>query len=166
VGVRGTDWLTKADKENTVVHAYENSLYVKGIKKDGSLTREETVIPAGHMTSIGRFQKPQAPQRLPDQARMKWSALKNDMRRHADEAIVKRGPLGRMRNSPRASDDGRANGPHRPDELSDNKPKLMQDGKDGAGKPKDRKPDDRPDKVQNRPKKNIPKVPAKPSRGR
>lgn len=89
-GARGTDWVTKVEEESTVIEAIEGDPYVKGIEKDGKPMAEETIVLTGHMTAIKRFQKPEKLKKLLLKNRKRWKALKVEVRKHAEDARLRR----------------------------------------------------------------------------
>lgn len=91
-GVRGTDWVTKIEEESTVVEAIDGNPYVKGIEKDGKPMAEETVVLAGHMTKVKKFQKPLKLEKLPFKKQEKWKAVKGEVRKHAKKALQRKKP--------------------------------------------------------------------------
>jgi len=89
-GARGTDWVTKVSEEGTDVEAVDNVSYVKHFETNGALSREPTLIVPGKMTRVQKFQKPLAPQPISLARQQQWMAVKQDVRKHAGEAMVRR----------------------------------------------------------------------------
>ncbi len=89
-GARGTDWVTKVTDEGTDVEAIDSTPYVKHFEAQGVLSKEPTFISAGQITSVKKFQKPAMLMRVPEHRRQKFHAMKQDVNKHAKEAIMKR----------------------------------------------------------------------------
>jgi len=77
-GARGTGWGTNANKERTVVSAYENKSYARGFKKDGSLMEEEVVIQEGYQTIVKLFEKPSKLMKISEKDMDKWTTWKQN----------------------------------------------------------------------------------------
>jgi len=89
-GVRGTDWVTSFEGEETSVEAVSGSPYVQGIDQGGKRMAEKTVIAAGAMSTVKKFARPAPPVAMPLARQEKWRAMRGEMKKRAQEAIVKR----------------------------------------------------------------------------
>jgi hypothetical protein len=89
-GARGTDWVTKVTEEGTDVEAMDNTPYVRHFQTDGTLSKEQTFIIPGQMTRVQKFQRPMAPRQIPFARRQQWHMVKQDVRKRAGEAMMKR----------------------------------------------------------------------------
>ncbi|MEI6631424.1 MAG: FecR family protein [bacterium] len=89
-GARGTDWVTKVTEEGTDVEALESEPYVRHFETDGTLSKQITPVNAGQMTTVRKFQRPTPPRPLADARRQQWQQVKQQVRRNAEEAVIKR----------------------------------------------------------------------------
>lgn len=89
-GARGTDWVTKVTSEGTDVEAIDRMSYVKHFQGEGTLSPEMTLIQSGQMTSVRKFERPMAPRPMANTRREKFQAIKQDIKLHAKEAVIKR----------------------------------------------------------------------------
>jgi hypothetical protein len=63
-GTYGTGWSTKADKDLTTVAVFKGRVFVRGIKKDGSVMEKEFWIEEGFQREIKKFECPGELERL------------------------------------------------------------------------------------------------------
>jgi hypothetical protein len=89
-GARGTDWVTKVTEEGTDVEAVESTPYVRHFEADGSISQQRTSIEPGQMTTVRKFQRPMPSRPIPDARRQQWQNVKQEVRRNAGEAVIKR----------------------------------------------------------------------------
>ena len=78
-GARGTGWGANANKNRTVVSAYENDSYAKGIRKDGSIVEDNLIVKEGYQTTVKRFDKPSKLMRITDRDFERWNSWKDDL---------------------------------------------------------------------------------------
>lgn len=90
-GARGTDWVTKVSGDGTDVEAVDDIPYVKHFESEGKVSTEPVFINPGQMTTVRRFQRPEAPRPMQIQRRQQWQSMKQDVRKRAKEAAGKRG---------------------------------------------------------------------------
>jgi len=88
-GVRGTEWSTTADSQNTTVETFQNNTYIKTVNEDGSLSAE-TVVTQGYRTQVPRFKPPMPFTQLTPQDHERWNAWKGEARRHIDDFKVRK----------------------------------------------------------------------------
>lgn len=100
VGVRGTDWVTSVEDEETVVEAVDGTPYVKGIDTSGKAMSTAVTVPSGYMTRVKRFQMPAAFKAIPVENHKRWKQVRSDLKQRAIKAIQKRGPGYRPRPRP------------------------------------------------------------------
>jgi hypothetical protein len=105
-GVRGTDWLTRVENEETVVEAIEGEPYVRGIQEDGQVMQERVAVSSGYMTRVGRFKRPGQLMRLDIERQRKWNVMKNDLRQRAHDAMLRRKALPPQMRKPEAKMQG------------------------------------------------------------
>lgn len=79
-GARGTDLGVNANKTRTIVSAYENDSYTKGIKKDGTLT-EEVSVKEGYQRLVKRFEKPSKLMKISNRDIKRWEKWRGDLRK-------------------------------------------------------------------------------------
>jgi hypothetical protein len=91
-GVRGTDWVTSIEDEETVVEAVDGTPYVKGIDESGKVIPTSVTVLPGYMTRVRRFQMPAVLKKIPVENRMSWKQVRSELKQRAIEAIQKRGP--------------------------------------------------------------------------
>ena len=89
-GARGTDWVTKVTEEGTEVEAVDSSPYVKHFEAKGTISKEETPIPPGQMTTVRNFQRPMPPKPMRQERRQKWQEMKPLLREHGQKAVMNR----------------------------------------------------------------------------
>jgi hypothetical protein len=89
-GARGTDWVTKVTDEGTEVEALESTPYVRSFEADGTISQERIPIEAGQMTTVRKFHKPESFRPISDARRQEWQKIRQDVRRRAGEAVIKR----------------------------------------------------------------------------
>lgn len=89
-GARGTEWVTKVSDEGTEVEAVNDVPYVRHYEADGRLSQERTMISAGQMTKVRKFQKPEQLRPMAMNRRQKFEALGKEVHKRAGEALVKR----------------------------------------------------------------------------
>lgn len=89
-GARGTQWVTKVSDEGTEVEAVNDVPYVRHYEADGKLSQERTMIGAGQMTKVRRFQKPEQLRPMAMERRQKFAALGKEVHKRAGEAVFKR----------------------------------------------------------------------------
>jgi hypothetical protein len=89
-GARGTDWVTKVTEEGTDVEALESMPYVRHFQEDGTPSQQVTLINPGQMTTVRKFQKPAVFRPVAEARRQKWQQVKQQVRRNAIEAAIKR----------------------------------------------------------------------------
>ncbi|MFH0738818.1 MAG: FecR family protein [Candidatus Omnitrophota bacterium] len=89
-GARGTDWVTKVTEEGTDVEALESEPYVRHFETDGTLSKQITPVNPGQMTTVRKFQRPTPPRPLADARRQQLQQVKQQVRRNAEEAVIKR----------------------------------------------------------------------------
>jgi hypothetical protein len=89
-GARGTDWVTKVTEEGTDVEAVDSTPYVRHFDTSGALSSQITPIQAGQMTTVRKFQPPMPPRPMMGERIAKLQAVKTEVRRHSDEAVIKR----------------------------------------------------------------------------
>jgi hypothetical protein len=58
-GARGTGWRTKTDGKATEVSVFQDQVFVRGVKKDGSSMEKQYTVKAGYETKIKKFDKPE-----------------------------------------------------------------------------------------------------------
>ena len=87
-GARGTDWVTKVAGEETEVEAIESTPFVRHFESSGTPSRQETMIYPGQMTSVKRFQPPQAARPIASNRMQKWQGAKHDMRQNGQRALI------------------------------------------------------------------------------
>lgn len=90
-GARGTEWVTSVSEEGTEIEAIQDIPYVKHFEPGNYVSKEETLIPPGQMTTVRRFQKPIPPRQISESRRQKWQEVRQQVKRHSGEAVVKRG---------------------------------------------------------------------------
>lgn len=90
VGVRGTEWITRVGKDDTVVEALKDNPYVSGIERDGRLMSEKKIVLAGHMTTVKRFQHPMPLVKLPKDVYQRGDYFRRQVRMHIQEARIRR----------------------------------------------------------------------------
>lgn len=105
VGARGTDWLTKMGADQMSVESYEGSPFVKNIEQDGSLSKEEVLVPPGSGTNFSRFRKPPMPVKFSGDKVKRWQAWKSELKPRLNNAVIQRsrqgGRLGGDRQPPK-----------------------------------------------------------------
>ncbi len=89
-GARGTEWVTKVSDEGTEVEAVNDVPYVRHYEADGRLSQERTMIGAGQMTKVRKFQKPEQLRPMAMNRRQKFEALGKEVHQRAGEALVRR----------------------------------------------------------------------------
>lgn len=72
-GVRGTGWKSRTNGQSSEFSAFENSIYVKGIDRDGNEMPGETIVESGFGTTVGKFEEPSTPERLPQGEMERWN---------------------------------------------------------------------------------------------
>ncbi|MBN1353321.1 MAG: FecR domain-containing protein [Candidatus Omnitrophica bacterium] len=77
-GARGTGWGTNANNDRTIVSAYENDSYAKGIDQNGNIMEKNLTVTEGFQTTVGRFQKPSQLSKLSGKDYDKWNSWKNN----------------------------------------------------------------------------------------
>jgi hypothetical protein len=80
-GARGTGWNTKTDKEVTDVAVFDGRVFVRGIKKDGSVMDEEYWVEKGFERKIRKFEDPGKMEKI-SEARL--SKIEKEVRRPAE----------------------------------------------------------------------------------
>jgi hypothetical protein len=88
-GVRGTEWVTRVSGEETEVEAIEHTPYVRHFEESGVKSNLKMIIQPGQMTTVRRFQPPLQPRPIPH-GYAQWKPVKEEMRRHADQAFKER----------------------------------------------------------------------------
>ncbi len=89
-GARGTDWVTKVSGEGTDVEAIDSIPYVRHFESAGVKSAQMTMIQPGQMTTVKRFQPPMQPRPMAAGRQQKWQDMKQQVRRRAGEAVIKR----------------------------------------------------------------------------
>lgn len=89
-GARGTAWTTRVTAEGTTIEAFERTPYIKAVEQGGRVSSRETEVSAGYSTVIGPVRKPQPLQPIRAERMAHYAALKNDVRRHAEEEMISR----------------------------------------------------------------------------
>lgn len=95
-GVRGTDWRVQATSDTTVVETLNNNAFVRNINRDGSLSSQETIIPAGFANDVKKFEAPRAVRRMSGEQMKKMDTMKADVVNRAVETRKFRKPPARM----------------------------------------------------------------------
>jgi hypothetical protein len=88
-GARGTGWGARGDKNKTVTSAYEEKIYVRGIKKDGRVAEDEVIVPEGHESVISRFGRPSRPSRISEKNYGKWDKWRGNVARRVSREKTK-----------------------------------------------------------------------------
>jgi len=88
-GARGTDWLTKADKEKTVVEAYKDNVFARGIDKMGRPMEGREIIKHGFKSKIVRFKKPSKPTKIPEKDLKHGKSLRKSLSKQGAAKIRK-----------------------------------------------------------------------------
>ncbi len=57
-GARGTGWISKTSKKMTDISVFNGKVFVRGIKKDGSVMEGEDWVEEGFERKINRFERP------------------------------------------------------------------------------------------------------------
>ncbi|MGB2601453.1 MAG: FecR family protein [Candidatus Omnitrophota bacterium] len=72
-GARGTGWRTKTDGKATEVSVFQDQVFVRGVKKDGSAMEKQYTVKAGYERKIKKFSKPEKMRKISSKrlARMK-----------------------------------------------------------------------------------------------
>ena len=65
-GARGTGWGTKAKGGETTVSSFESTVFVRGVKKDGSPMEGEETVKEGHERKTKKFEKPGKETKVPE----------------------------------------------------------------------------------------------------
>ncbi|MBL7157464.1 MAG: FecR domain-containing protein [Candidatus Omnitrophica bacterium] len=89
-GARGTGGGAKANKDRTVVSAYENDSYAKGIGKDGKVMEDNLTVKEGFKTIVKLFQRPSALKGLTDKEKAKWDKWKDELLRLFGRSAIMR----------------------------------------------------------------------------
>ena len=72
-GAIGTGWSVWTDGQTTIARAHENTIYVKGIKADGTPMEENLYVDSGYQTTVKKYDAPVSVERLSPEAVAKWS---------------------------------------------------------------------------------------------
>jgi hypothetical protein len=89
-GARGTDWVTRVSQEETDVEAIDQSPYVRHFEKEGVISRQEILIRPGEMTTVKKFQRPQAARTIMNARLESLKAVKKILQLNIIEAQIKR----------------------------------------------------------------------------
>mgnify|MGYP001768605738 CR=1 FL=1 len=89
-GARGTDWVTKVTDEGTDVEAVDSIPYVRHFESGNMKSAQMTLIQPGQMTTVKRFQQPMQPRPMAAGRQQQWKSMKDQVRRRAGEAVIKR----------------------------------------------------------------------------
>jgi hypothetical protein len=85
-GARGTGWESSTDGSRSTFNTFENAIYVKGIDQSGSEMEGELEVKSGFKTTVDKFEKPQALEKLSDKDIERWNSWKEDF----DKRLEKR----------------------------------------------------------------------------
>ena len=78
-GARGTDWLTRGNKEKTVVEAYKDNVSIRGIDEKGRVMEGKETAFEGRKIMVERFQEPSTPERIPEKNFDRWRSFRKDL---------------------------------------------------------------------------------------
>ena len=78
-GARGTGWESSTDGSRSTFNTFENTIYVKGIDQSGSEMEGELEVKSGFKTTVDKFEKPQALEKLSDKDIERWNSWKEDL---------------------------------------------------------------------------------------
>lgn len=151
-GARGTEWVTKVQGEETVVEAYQDQPYVKGIDEQGRVEAKEIVIAPGFSTSLRRFQPPAPVIRIPEARQARWQQMRQGVKRNLEKARIERRRPERGRNPRRGFNEKSPRSGVSPEDRRAKKIDERQRGADGAGQAGALQPQDefRPDRAGGR----------------
>lgn len=77
-GARGTGWRTATTGKATEVSVFEDQVFVRGIKKDGTAMEDQYTVKAGYETKIKKFDKPQKMRKISSR---RLAKMKNEIKR-------------------------------------------------------------------------------------
>jgi hypothetical protein len=79
-GARGTGWRTATTGKATEVSVFEDQVFVRGIKKDGTAMEDQYTVKEGYETKIKKFDKPQKMRKI---SARRLAKMKNEIKRPA-----------------------------------------------------------------------------------
>ena len=83
-GIRGSGIGVRTDGKRTQVACYEDKAYVRGIKKDGTLT-PETKLEAGTKSTVKKHKAPTTPRAMTANEMRTWQTFNKDIFEHMKE---------------------------------------------------------------------------------
>ena len=92
-GARGTGWESSTDGSRSTFNTFENSIYVKGIDKLGSEMEGELEVKSGFKTTVDKFEKPQALEKLSDKDIERWNSWKEDFDKRLEKRSAARNEM-------------------------------------------------------------------------
>lgn len=65
-GARGTGWLTEFFGDITTIGVFDDKVFARGIKKDGSVMEGEEWIKTGYQRKVKKFERPGKEEKIPE----------------------------------------------------------------------------------------------------
>ena len=78
-GAKGTGWRVLTDGDVSTFEAYDNTIYVKGLYADGSVTEDTTFVDMGYKTTVRKLQIPGPVEKLAPADMDRWNAWRDEV---------------------------------------------------------------------------------------